>query len=74
MFAIENSPFGLDDTEEQDMAPTFEVYEDHGWRWKLIDGNGETIATSEPYASESNAELSAKNVQATAPVATITKQ
>lgn len=53
------------------MAARFEVYEKTGWRWKLIDGNNETIATSEPYASKSNAKRGAENVKATAPGATI---
>lgn len=44
----------------------FEIYEKTGWRWKLIDGNGETIATSEPYASKSNAKRGAQNVKNTA--------
>lgn len=55
------------------MAAGFQVYEDHGWRWKLIDGNNEPIAVSEPYASQRNAVRGAENVKATAPVATITE-
>ena len=51
--------------------PKFEVYEKSGWRWKLIDGNGETIATSEPYVSQSNAKRGAENVKKTAPEADI---
>ena len=52
-------------------TPRFEIYEKTGWRWKLIDGNNEPIAISEPYASESNARRGAENVQATAPIAEI---
>lgn len=49
----------------------FQIYEKTGWRWKLIDGNNETIAISEPYASKSNARRGAANVQTTAPEADI---
>ena len=49
----------------------FEIYERSGWRWQLIDANGEPVATSEPYATKSNAERGARNVQATAPNAEI---
>ena len=49
----------------------FEIYEKSGWRWKLIDGNGEPVATSEPYASQSNARRGAANVKRTAPEADI---
>jgi uncharacterized protein YegP (UPF0339 family) len=49
----------------------FVVYERTGWRWRLVDGNGETIATSEPYVSKANAKRGAENVKATAPTATI---
>ena len=52
----------------------FEIYEKTGWRWKLIDGNNEPIATSEPYASKSNARRGAENVQSTAPGATIVEK
>lgn len=53
------------------MAARFEVCDDHGWRWMLIDGNNEPIAVSEPYVSEANAIRGARNVQATAPAAVI---
>lgn len=53
------------------MSARFEIYEKSGWRWKLNDGNNETVATSEPYASKSNAERGARNVQSTAPIASI---
>lgn len=49
----------------------FEVYEKSGWRWKLIDTNGESIAISEPYSSKSAAKEGAENVKATAPGAEI---
>lgn len=52
-------------------TPRFEVYEKTGWRWKLIDSNGETVATSEPYASQANAKRGAQNVKNTAPIAVI---
>jgi uncharacterized protein YegP (UPF0339 family) len=52
-------------------TPRFEVYEKSGWRWKLIDSNGEPIAVSEPYASQSNARRGAQNVKDTAPTAVI---
>lgn len=55
------------------MAARFEIYEKTGWRWKLIDGNNETVATSEPYASKANARRGAENVQRTAPGAAITE-
>lgn len=56
------------------MAARFEVYEKSGWRWQLIDGNNEPVATSEPYDSKSNAVRGARNVQATAPAAAITER
>jgi len=49
----------------------FKIYEKSGWRWRLVDGNGETIAISEPYVSESNAERGAQNVKDTASNATV---
>lgn len=49
----------------------FEIYEKSGWRWQLIDTNGEPVATSEPYASKANAERGARNVQDSAPGAEI---
>lgn len=57
--------------EERMAKPRFDIYEKSGWRWKLIDSNGEVIATSEPYASASNARRSAENVKQTAPDAEI---
>lgn len=51
--------------------PRFKIYEKTGWRWMLIDSNNETVAISEPYASESNARRGAENVQTTAPEAVI---
>lgn len=52
-------------------TPKFKVYEKTGWRWKLIDSNGESIAISEPYDSKSNAKRGAQNVKDTAPLAEI---
>lgn len=52
----------------------FEIYEDHGWRWQLIDGNNETIANSEPYESKSNARRGAENVKTTAADADIVER
>jgi uncharacterized protein YegP (UPF0339 family) len=52
-------------------TPRFEVYEKSGWRWKLVDSNGEPIAISEPYESKSNAKRGAQNVKDTAPMAEI---
>ncbi len=54
------------------MAARFEIYEKTGWRWRLVDGNNEPVATSEPYDSKANARRGAENVQQTAPAATIT--
>ena len=34
-----------------------------GWRWHLVAGNGEILATSEAYDSRSNAERTAQLVQ-----------
>ena len=51
--------------------PKFRIYEKSGWRWQLIDSNGEAIANSEPYASKSNARRGAENVKTTAPEADI---
>lgn len=53
------------------MAARFEIYEKSGWRWKLIDGNNEIVAISEPYASKSNARHGAENVRQTAPQARV---
>lgn len=52
-------------------TPKFKIYEKTGWRWMLIDGNNEPIATSEPYDSKANARSGAENVKSTAPAAVI---
>jgi uncharacterized protein YegP (UPF0339 family) len=52
----------------------FKIYEDKAdeWRWRLVDGNGEKVATSgESFASKSNAKRAAQNVKDTAPDAEI---
>lgn len=56
------------------MGARFEVYNKSGWRWRLIDGNNETVAISEPYASAANARRGAENVRRTAPAAPIQEQ
>ena len=57
------------------MARTrFEIHEDHGWRWQLIDANNELIANSEPYDSKSNARRGAENVKTSAPQAEIVER
>lgn len=52
-------------------TPRFRVYEKSGWRWQLIDGNGEPVAQSEPYDSNANAARGAESVKTTAPDASI---
>ncbi|PIP30739.1 DUF1508 domain-containing protein [bacterium (Candidatus Howlettbacteria) CG_4_10_14_3_um_filter_37_10] len=52
----------------------FEIYNKSGWRWMLIDGNNEPIATGEPYSSEAAAIRGAENVQKTAPKARIARR
>jgi uncharacterized protein YegP (UPF0339 family) len=49
----------------------YEIYEADGWRWQLIDDNGEPVANSEPYTTRESAERGARNIQATAPNADI---
>lgn len=50
----------------------FRVYFKSGWRWLLIDDNGEPVAQSEPYAGGKDAAIQgARNVKATAPFASI---
>ena len=34
----------------------------HRWRWRLVAGNGETICTSEPYATEAMARKGIRSV------------
>jgi uncharacterized protein YegP (UPF0339 family) len=55
-------------------TPKFELYEDAAdkWRWRLLDGNSEKIASSgESFSSRSNAKRAAQNVKDTVPNATI---
>jgi uncharacterized protein YegP (UPF0339 family) len=55
-------------------TPKFEIYEDAGgkWRWRLLDGNSEKVASSgESFESHSNAKRAAQNVKDTAPTATV---
>lgn len=49
----------------------FRVYLKTGWRWLLIDDNGEPVAQSEPYSSKEAAIQGARNVKSTAPTASI---
>ena len=52
----------------------FVIYADGGnnYRWRLVAGNGQTIATSgESFASKANATRAAENVKAGAGSATI---
>lgn len=53
------------------MSARFVIYEKSGWRWRLVAGNGETVATSEPYASSSKARQGAENVKNVAATAGI---
>ena len=49
---------------------TFQLFKDAGdnWRWRLVDDNGEKVATSgESFDSKSNAKRAAQNVKDTAP-------
>ena len=55
-------------------TPRFEIYADTAgkFRWRLKDGNSETVASSgESFASRDNAKRAAQNVKSTAPTATI---
>jgi uncharacterized protein YegP (UPF0339 family) len=55
-------------------TPKFELYQDAAekWRWRLLDGNSEKVASSgESFVSRSNAKRAAQNVKDTAPEATI---
>ena len=52
----------------------FEIYADTAgkYRWRLKDGNSETVASSgESFASKDNAKRAAQNVRTTAPGADI---
>ncbi|MFA5948257.1 MAG: DUF1508 domain-containing protein [Candidatus Gracilibacteria bacterium] len=47
------------------MKPCFKIYVDVAgqYRWRLLAGNGEIVASSEAYVSKQNAIRSAKNVK-----------
>lgn len=52
----------------------FKLYEDAAdkWRWRLVDDNGEKVASSgESFDSKSNAKRAAENVKLSAPGATV---
>jgi uncharacterized protein YegP (UPF0339 family) len=51
----------------------FVIYQDRAlqWRWRLIAGNGEIVASSEAYASRYNAQRSAQRVKVIAATAVI---
>jgi uncharacterized protein len=54
--------------------PRFDIYQDaaNSYRWRLIDNNGEKVASSgESFVSRSNAKRAAQNVKDTAPGADI---
>ncbi|GIT78914.1 UPF0339 protein [Leifsonia sp. LS1] len=55
------------------MAGSFELYKDKAgeYRFRLKAANGETIATSEGYASKSGAKNGIESVQRNAPTAEI---
>jgi uncharacterized protein YegP (UPF0339 family) len=46
--------------------PRFEVYEDEAgeWRWRLIAGNGRTVATGESHESSRDAHRAVADVRA----------
>jgi uncharacterized protein YegP (UPF0339 family) len=52
----------------------FVIYKDSGsnWRWRLVAGNGQTVASSgESFDSHGNAKRAAENVKSNAGSATI---
>lgn len=53
--------------------PYFKIFQDRagGWRWTLIAGNGEPVATSEGYTTKYSAERSAARVKEIAAIAVI---
>lgn len=53
--------------------PYFKIFQDRAgeWRWTLISGNGEPIATSEGYTTRYSAERSAARVKEIAAIAVI---
>jgi len=54
-------------------AARFEVFPDNAgeWRFRLVAGNGEIVATSEGYTTPSNAQRAIRRIQETAPDAEI---
>jgi uncharacterized protein YegP (UPF0339 family) len=65
---------GLGPVARKRLAMKFVIYADGGgnYRWRLVAGNGQTIATSgEAFASKANATRAAENVKAGAGSATI---
>jgi hypothetical protein len=55
--------------------PKFEMYKDKSgkFRFRLVAPNGETIATSEAYASEDGCKNGIESVKKNAPIAKIVK-
>ncbi len=53
--------------------PYFHIFQDRAgeWRWTLIAGNGEAVATSEGYTTKYSAERSAARVKEIAAYAVI---
>lgn len=53
--------------------PYFKIFPDHAgeWRWTLIAGNGEPIATSEGYTTHYSAYRSAMRIKEIAAIAVI---
>jgi len=53
--------------------PRFIIYLDRAglYRWRLVAGNGEIVATSEAYVTHANAQRSAERVRVLAFTATI---
>ena len=56
-------------------SPKFVVYESgKSWRFKLVAGNGETVATSEPYSSKDAAKRGCEAVKRAANDAEIVEE
>ncbi|QAY73754.1 DUF1508 domain-containing protein [Agromyces protaetiae] len=56
------------------MAARFEVYEGgDGWRWRLIAGNGENVASGQAYASKDGAKKGVDAVKRAAAEAEVTE-
>jgi uncharacterized protein YegP (UPF0339 family) len=51
----------------------FEVYEDNAqaWRWRLVAGNGEIVATSEAYTRKADARRGARTARSAARLARV---